>query len=235
VIRLAEQQTTLRQYAHLALLSQEKERQRVSHELHDGTLQDLMGLAQRVELCRNELERDPLLARRRLDELQGLLEQTLGGVRRISSALRPPVLEDLGLAVALEALGKDLKQDRLGLQCDCSVFGEPRRLQPDVELAVYRIVQEALSNIRKHAQGATRVQMELTFGRGEIQARVRNNGAAFASQDVRAFVRSGHLGLAGMYERARLFGGTLDISSDAEQNTLVTLQLPCVPEAVQSD
>ena len=71
VIRLAEQQGALRQYAHQALLSQEEERQRLSHELHDGTVQDLVGLAQRVELCRSELERDPHQARRRLDELRG--------------------------------------------------------------------------------------------------------------------------------------------------------------------
>lgn len=227
VIRLAEQQTVLRQYAHKALLSQEEERQRISHELHDGTLQDLVGLAQRVELCRNELDRDPQLARRRLDELHGLLEQTLGDVRRISNALRPPVLEDLGLPVALESLCKDLKQDKPNLECEYIISGDARRLQPDLELAVYRVVQEALTNIRKHAQDASLVQVELTFGMDEIQVKIKNDGAVFTDQGVRSFVRSGHLGLAGMYERARLFGGTLDVASDANKNTVVTLQLPC--------
>jgi two-component system sensor histidine kinase DegS len=227
VIRLAEQQTALRQYAHKALLSQEEERQRLSHELHDGTLQDLVGLTQRVELCRNELERDPQLARHRLDELHGLLEQTLGDVRRISNALRPPVLEDLGLSVALEALCKDLKQDKPNLQCEYTVSGEARRLHPDLELAVYRVVQEALTNVRKHAQNASLVHVELFFGDNEIQTRIKNNGAVFTDRGVRSFVRSGHLGLAGMYERARLFGGTLDVGSDANKNTVVTLNLPC--------
>jgi signal transduction histidine kinase len=227
VIRLAEQQTALRQYAHKALLSQEEERQRLSHELHDGTLQDLVGLTQRVELCRNELERDPQLARHRLDELHGLLEQTLGDVRRISNALRPPVLEDLGLSVALEALCKDLKQDKPNLQCEYTVSGEARRLHPDLELAVYRVVQEALTNVRKHAQNASLVHVELFFGDNEIQTRIKNNGEVFTDRGVRSFVRSGHLGLAGMYERARLFGGTLDVGSDANKNTVVTLNLPC--------
>jgi two-component system sensor histidine kinase DegS len=226
VIRLAEQQTVLRQYAHKSLLSQEEERQRLSHELHDGTLQDLVGLTQRVELCRNELERDPVLAGRRLDELHGLLEQMLGNVRRISNALRPPVLEDLGLPVALEALCKDLKQNKPTLKCEYAISGEPRRLQPDLELAVYRVVQEALTNIRKHAQDASLVQVELTFGISEIQVEIKNDGAVFTDQGVRSFVRSGHLGLAGMYERARLFGGTLDVASDSNKNTVVTLQLP---------
>jgi signal transduction histidine kinase len=232
VIRLAEQQTVLRQYAHQALLSQEEERQRLSHELHDSTLQDLVGLTQRVELCRFELERDPLLARRRLDEIHGLLEQTLGDVRRISNALRPSVLEDLGLSVALEALCKDLKQEKPALRCDYTVSGEPQRLSPDLELAVYRVVQEALANVRKHAPDATLVQVELGFGKTEIQATVRNNGEGFDRQDVRSYVRSGHLGLAGMYERARLFGGSLNITSDPNENTLVTLQLPCAWDSV---
>jgi signal transduction histidine kinase len=227
VIRLAEQQTALRQYAHKALLSQEEERQRLSHELHDGTLQDLLSLAQRVELCRNELERDPPLARRRLDELHTLLEQSVDNVRRISNALRPPVLEDLGLSIALDALCKDLRQDKPALRCEYSVTGETRRLQPDLELAVYRVVQEALANIRKHAQDATLVEVELSFSDAEIQATVKNDGAVFTNQDVQSSVRSGHLGLAGMYERTRLFGGTLTISTDPNECTTVSLQLPC--------
>jgi len=226
VIRLAEQQTVLRQFAHKALLSQEEERQRLSHELHDGTLQDLVGLAQRVELCRSELERNPQLAQRRLDELHGLLETTLDDVRRISKALRPPVLEDLGLSVALEDMCKDIKLDKPSLQCEYTVFGEPQRLQPDLELGIYRVVQEALTNIRKHAQDAKLVQVELIFAKDAIQARVKNDGAVFASQDVRSLVRSGHLGLAGMYERARLFGGSLEITSEPDECTAVTLQLP---------
>jgi signal transduction histidine kinase len=226
VIRLAEQQTALRQYAQKALLSQEEERQRLSHELHDGTLQDLVGLAQRVELCRSELNVDPQRASQRLDELQKLLGQTLDGVRRISNALRPPVLEDFGLTIALDALCKDLRQEKPDVQCDYTVYGPPRRLQPDLELAVYRVVQEALTNIRKHALDARRVQVDLAFGETEIQATVKNDGAVFTNREAHLYVRSGHLGLAGMYERARLFGGKLDITADAEDNTVVSLQLP---------
>lgn len=226
VIQLAEQQTALRQYAHKALLSQEEERQRLSLELHDGTLQDLVGLAQRVELCGNELDRDPQLARRRLDELQKLLVQTIGDVRRISTALRPPVLEDFGLSVALDMLCKDLELEKPNLQCEYTVSGTTQRLQPDLELAVYRVVQEALANIRKHVKDATMVRVELMFGETEIQATVKNDGAVFTNQDARSLVRSGHLGLAGMYERARLFGGTLNLTTDPHQNTVVSLRLP---------
>jgi signal transduction histidine kinase len=234
VLQLAEQQGSLRQYAHKALLSQEEERQRLSHELHDGTMQDLVGLVQRVELCRNEMERDPALARRRLDELHALLDQTLGEVRRISNALRPSILEDLGLPAALHALCSDLEGQMPSVRCHCLVTGEQRRLSSDSELAVFRVVQEALANIRKHASQATRVDVEMSFQEGEIQARVRNDGQVFSNPDVRSLVRGGHLGLAGMYERARLFHGDLNINSDPAEGTTVTLWLPCPPEPVHA-
>ena len=226
VIRLAEQQGTLRQYAHKALLSQEEERQRLSHELHDGTLQDLVGLAQRVELCRSEMERDPELARRRLDELQGLVERTLNDVRRISNALRPSILEDLGLPVALQALCSNLEEQTPSIRCECTVSGEQQRLPPDVELAVFRVVQEALVNIRKHAPNAGHVQVKLAFRGEDVQAVIRNDGTAIPDLDVRSLVRTGHLGLAGMYERARLFHGELNIAADPGGGTTVTLRLP---------
>ena len=231
VVQLAEQQSGLRQYAHKALLSQEEERQRLSHELHDGTLQDLVGLVQRVELCRNEMETDPLQARRRLDELHTLLDQTLGEVRRISNALRPSILEDLGLPAALHALCGDLEQQMPSIRCQCVVTGYQRRLSSDLELAVFRVVQEALANIRKHASHVTRVEVEMSFDEAEIRARVHNDGAVFPNPDVRTLVRGGHLGLAGMYERARLFHGKLDISSDPAVGTLISLRLPCPPES----
>ena len=226
VIRLAEQQETLRQYSHKALLSQEEERQRLSHELHDGTVQDLVGLVQRVELCRSEMEREPGLARRRLDELQSLVEQTLDDVRRISNALRPSILEDLGLSVALQALCSDLEKQMSSVRCECSISGEKRRLPPDVELAVFRVVQEALVNVRKHSPSATRVQVELSFGEEDVQAIIHNDGSVLTVLDVRSLVRTGHLGLAGMYERARLFHGELDVVADPGGGTTVTFRLP---------
>ena len=232
VVQLAEQQSSLRQYAHRTLLSQEEERQRLSHELHDGTMQDLVGLVQRVELCRSEMERDPLLARRRLDELQSLLEQTLEDVRRISNALRPSILEDLGLPAALQTLCNDLQKQMPSLHCECVVTGEQRRLSPDLELAVFRVVQEALGNIRKHVHSVTRVEVQMEFYENEIRTVVRNDGPVFPTPDVRSLVRNGHLGLAGMYERARLFHGEMNISSDPAMGTMVSLTLPCPPETI---
>jgi two-component system sensor histidine kinase DegS len=195
-------------------------------------MQDLVGLVQRVELCRSEMERDPLLARRRLDELQGLVEQTLGDVRRISNALRPSILEDLGLPAAVQALCDDLQKQMPSIQCQCLVTGAQQRLSADLELAVFRVVQEALGNIRKHVISVTRVEVQMEFRENEIRTLVRNDGPVFPTPDVRSLVRNGHLGLAGMYERARLFHGELNISSDPAKGTTVRLRLPCPPESV---
>jgi signal transduction histidine kinase len=233
VIRLAEQQSALRQYSHQALLSQEEERQRLSHELHDGILQDLVGLSQRVELCRNEIKTDTGQAQERLDEIHDLLNCTLDDVRRISIALRPPVLEDFGLTVAIGALCKELDQYKSTMSCEFLVTGMSRRLDADLELAVYRVVQEALTNIRKHAADASRVKVEVAFSDSDILARISNDGSAFASQDIQGYVRSGHLGLAGMYERARLFGGVFTISSNPGENTVLSIRLPYSQESSQ--
>lgn len=231
VIRLARQQTSLRQYAHKALLSQEEERQRLSRELHDGTLQDLVGLYQRVELCSNELSGNPQSAHERLDEIHDLINQAIEDVRNISIALRPPILEDLGLVVTVESLCKEINQDRSGLKCNFILIGNSRRLAADMELAVYRVIQEALNNIRKHVPDASEVKVELTFTEKEVKATISNNGRSFTDPDVQKYVTSGHIGLAGMYERARLFGGSLKIKSAAGENTLITLRLPLEPES----
>ena len=226
VIRLAEQQSTLRQYSHQALLSQEEERQRLSHELHDGILQDLVGLSQRVELCRIEIKTDSNLAQKRLAEFHELLNRTLDDVRGISIALRPPVLEDLGLSVAIGALCNELTQYNPGVKCDLVINDKSKRLDADLELGIYRVVQEALTNIRKHAADATKVKVEIVFGENDILAWISNNGSVFANQDIQDYVRSGHLGLAGMSERARLFGGKFEISSNPGEDTVVSIRLP---------
>jgi two-component system sensor histidine kinase DegS len=178
------------------------------------------------------MDLDPLLARRRLDELQGLLEQTMGDVRRISNALRPSILEDLGLPAGLQTLCNDLQQQMPAVHCQFMVTGEERRLAADLELAVFRVVQEALGNIRKHARSATHVEVQMEFHEEEVRTMVRNDGPIFPAQNVRSLVRDGHLGLAGMYERARLFHGELDISSDPAMGTTVSLRLPCPPDVV---
>jgi two-component system sensor histidine kinase UhpB len=226
VIRLAEQQTSLRQYAEKALLSQEEERQRISHELHDETVQELVGLLQRVDLCRTEMEQSPDLARRRLDELKMLAEQALGDLRRISNALRPSILQDLGLPAAIQSLCDEMERQMPELTCEFAMCGEERRLAPDLELAIFRVTQEALSNIRRHSDQVSQVDVLLQFEADCVRASIQDDGMGFPLPDVRQLVAEGHLGVAGMYERARLFGGELSIVSDPDAGTTVHLRMP---------
>ncbi|MDR3577736.1 MAG: cache domain-containing protein [Anaerolineaceae bacterium] len=227
VTNLNEQQNTLRQYAVQALRSQEAERQRISRDLHDQTVQDLVGLSQRLELTRTSLVRDPLDARRRLDELLDLTGRALADVRRMSNDLRPFVLEDLGLAAATQHLCDGLLIELPDLQVDCRVVGKERRLGPEQELIVYRVIQEALSNIRQHARSATQVSVRLCFEEQNLSARVDDNGPGFNLVGMVELMHQDHLGLAGMYERAQLMNGRLEIHTTPGKGTWIELNIPC--------
>ena len=226
VIRLAEQRATLRRYAVQVLQSQEEERKRISRELHDQTVQDLVGLGQRIELCRSDLDHDHDAARQRLDELQSLAEGALADVRRLSNALRPFILEDLGLPAALNALSEELAQQIPGARVHCEIVGDERRLAPELELSAFRVIQEALTNVRKHALDATRVNVTLYFETWGVLVTVEDNGPGFHPPDVQAVVQQGHLGLAGMYERANLSDGEISITSAPGQGTIIAFRLP---------
>lgn len=226
VIRLAEQRATLRQYARQVLRGQEEERRRISRELHDETVQDLVGLVQRIELCRSAVRESPAAATRRLDELQSLAEGALADVRRMSNDLRPLILEDLGLPAALELLCEELAQQLPEARVHCETVGDERRLAPEMELTVFRVIQETLTNVRKHAPSATRVNVTLYFEDEEILATVGDNGPGFQPPDIQALVQKGHLGLVGMHERAHLFDGEIDITSTPGEGTTTVLRLP---------
>jgi two-component system sensor histidine kinase DegS len=185
-----------------------------------------------VDLCRDEMDIDPSLAGCRLDELSALAEQALDDLRRISNALRPPVLQDLGLATAVQALCDDLTQQMPSICCNYEIHGEEGRLPPELELAIFRVIQEALSNIRLHSRGTSQVNVMLEIKEPTTVATVRDNGPSFPVQDVQTLVREGHLGLAGMYERARLFNGEISITSIAGEGTTIMLSLPVQPGTI---
>lgn len=224
--RLQEQQAALRQYAHRLVQSQEEERKRLSRELHDETLQDLVALAQRAELSRTAIERNPAVALRRLDELQSVAKTMVIELRRLSNDLRPLILEDLGIAAALSYLCDELGRQMPGCEVHCEIAGDERRLEPDIEVTVFRIVQQALNNVRLHAPETTHVEVVLTFTDTHIRATVTDDGPGFTPMASQELLRQGHLGLAGMRERASLLGGDVDIVSSPRSGTTVALCLP---------
>jgi signal transduction histidine kinase len=224
--KVSEQQATLRNYAHQLLRSQEDERKRLSRELHDEPLQDMVGLAQRIELARRALEREPASIARRLEELQTMAREMIVRLRRISNDLRPFVLEDLGIVAAVQYIGDELAQQMPACVVQCDTDGDERRLDPDVELTVFRIIQQAAYNVRTHAGSATHVRLKLTFEDSCLAASVQDDGPGFTVIDTQELLRQGHLGIAGMQERASLMGGSVSVSSAPNTGTTVHLQIP---------
>jgi signal transduction histidine kinase len=233
VTELRQQRDTLHEYATRMLHSQEEERKRISRDLHDETAQDLVGLMQRIDLCRLSAEGNLQLTEA-LDELADLVDRTLSGVRRTSRALRPLILEDLGLVAAVQAIGDDLEQQLSDGRVFCEIIGQEQRLPPEVELTAFRVVQEALTNVRKHAPGATRVYVTFQFEPDLLRVIVEDNGRGFRMPMHRGNAGGDHLGLMGMRERAELLGGTWEIHSQIGQGTRVTLEIAVadLPDAV---
>jgi len=205
--------------------AQEDERLRISRELHDDTAQALATLSRGLDsLSTGEKElTKPVI--KRLGKLHEMADSALDGVRRFSQDLRPPILDDLGLVPALEWLITDLEKG-YDMATKVDITGSRRRLSPEIELTVFRIAQEVLSNIRRHSQ-ASSVEMSLDFGADALTLIISDNGEGFNIPDRTSdLALSGKLGIIGMRERARLIGGTLIVQSEKGTGTTVTLRIP---------
>ena len=217
----------MRFYARQITWAQEDERKRIARELHDDTAQALIHLSRRLDSLATSSAQLSESAIQRLDEFQELIDNILQGLRRFSRDLRPSVLDDLGLLPALAGLLDDVKEE--GIKTELKVCGDRRRLSPEVELALFRIVQEALSNIRRHSQ-ASQVVTVVEFGEGRAKITVDDDGQGFEPPDRSGdLVVMGKLGLAGMHERAHLLDGTLQIQSEPGEGTTVTVDIPIPP------
>jgi signal transduction histidine kinase len=205
-------------------MAQEDERKRVARELHDDTAQGLIGLSRRLDDLAASGEVHSEVARARLEEIQGRIEELLQGVRRYSRDLRPSVLDDLGLLPALEGLLTNIRAS--GIEAELLIAGEQRRLSPEVELELYRIVQEALHNVRWHAQ-ASQVTIAIEFGQDRVRISVQDDGQGFEVLGTTSDLASmGKFGLVGIAERARLLGGQSSVQSELGVGTTVTVDVP---------
>jgi len=204
---------------------QEDERLRISRELHDDTTQVLAVLSRDISSLILRKEGLPKPTVENLIKLHKMAHSALEGVRRFSQDLRPALLDDLGLVPALEWLIDDLEKQH-GPAGKISIRGSRRRFPPEKELTIFRIAQEALSNVRRHSQTSV-VEMTIDFGTDALTLIISDNGQGF---DMPArtsdLALSGKLGIMGMRERARLIGGTLIVQSDMGVGTRVTLRIP---------
>jgi signal transduction histidine kinase len=220
LVKAREYQVRLRQMSSQVLTAQEEERKRIARELHDDTAQALTSVLVRLRLLERSLEDERL--RRGLTELRDLTGATLEGVRRLAIDLRPPMLDDLGLEAALQSLVQDFSQRWLiRATFTSSRFG---RLPAEVELVLFRIVQEALSNVARHAN-ASQVLVRLTRRGRTLRLLVEDDGCGFDVEATKHSRESG-LGLFGMEERLALVGGALRVESTVGGGTRVSAEVP---------
>jgi len=215
----------IRYYAQQVTRAQEDERARIARELHDDTIQSLIALSRQIEAYAQNHEKGPTPDPARLRELQQMTDEIIQGVRRFSRDLRPSTLDDLGLLPTLEGLANSLTE-KDGIVTQLRVVGERRRLSPEMELVLFRIAQEALNNVKKHAR-ATMATITVRLDEDEVALTVQDNGKGFVLiASVDELTVAGHLGLIGMRERARLLGGALNIQTQPGRGTKVTVTVP---------
>jgi signal transduction histidine kinase len=217
-MRAEEAQVRAAAYAAQVIQAQEEERRRLAHWLHDDPLQALILASRQLEAG------GPGHTAKETKELVDSVAVTL---RSISQSLRPPILDDLGLRAGIRRLVEDFGR-RSGIQASFESEGAERRLDPNVELNLYRIAQEALNNVEKHA-AARVVRVRLEFGRERVRLSVGDDGIGFEPGESTGV--DGHLGLLGMEERAALLGGALGVRSSEGRGTTITAQVPLAQAA----
>jgi signal transduction histidine kinase len=196
---------------------QEEERKRIARELHDETSQDLATLLLSIETSANS---NPEELKKKLLQMKALTGRTLDSIHRMILDLRPSVLDDLGLTSAIRWVA-ETRLEPLGVDLTFAVTGQERRLKPEIETTLFRIGQEAISNIARHAE-ANSVSIALAFAEDHIGLEVEDNGQGF---DLNRFP-NGSFGLLGMKERTSLLDGTFAIDSNPGNGTRLAVTIP---------
>ncbi len=220
--------TSLRQVLEQVVRAQEGERQRCAQAIHDGAAQSLANLVIQAQLCQRLLDTDEARARQELQGLADALGTSLQEVRRLIYDLRPLALEDLGVQASIRKYVQ-AAADRASVPIDFRSSGSEQRLEPWVEVALFRLVQEALSNSLRHAR-ASRVQVALSLEEHAFRAVVEDDGVGFEPPRSSVAARqSKWLGLAAMLERAELLGGSVTIDSAPRRGARVQIAVPLPP------
>ena len=221
----AEQERLRRELFHQMVLAQEEERQHIARELHDEASQALTTLSWGLAAVEETLPDRPDEACERAGELRQLTERVMNDLRQLSIRLRPAVLDELGLVAALITYADDCST-RFPFIVDVEVTGQRQRLSAEIETSLYRIAQEAITNVAKHAQ-ATRVSIRLHFDEQKVTLSVSDDGVGMdveAARQAAAFGKG--WGLAGVSERIELVGGHLDIRSAPGAGTGLSVLVP---------
>ena len=230
-----ERSAGLRAYAISVQRAQEEERERISRELHDDICQRLSGMKFRVEVLAGGAEPANKRMVRGLRVINQELDRAITEVQRISSNLRPSVLDDFGLVTALRMLCKEFEKLHAVRISFREANAPPGPVDTHIEIALYRIAQEALSNTAKHSH-AGNAKVHLERQDMSIQLTVSDDGTGFDETDAARARGEGHgMGLMSMRERSELLGGTFRIESTSGTGTTVTVTLPLPVEATREE
>ena len=223
------QQRGAKEYAAYVLKAQESERRRIAAELHDEPLQSSLQLARKLadmESCATAAGEIAAL-----EQVRALADGIAADLRRMARGLRPPALDDLGVGPAIRMILKDFEA-RTGTETEFRVAGDVRRLAPDVELCLFRIAQEALHNVERHAR-ARQAAVKLTFGPREVRLLVADDGIGFETAAPRDGSETGSLGLLGMRERAAMLGGRFALHSSPGRGSTLRVVIPDRADATE--
>ena len=226
ITRRKESEETLRRLPTLIREAQEAERRRVARELHDSVIQILSSVKFRLQAIEEKVAASDEGTWRDTLKAKAALEKAIGEVRRISRNLRPSELDDLGLAPALRSLCAEFGE-RTGMAVNLSINRLPKAIPDDIELNLYRIIQEALGNIEKHSR-ATQVSLRLTRQATKLCAAIADNGCGFdpIAPRPRRTAKGGGMGLVDMRERAALLGGHCQLRSMPGSGTEIVVEMP---------
>ncbi len=204
--------------------AQEEERQRVARDIHDGPAQLMTNVVLKADLCQKLIDIDKDRAKEELENLKYVMRSSLADVRKIIYDLRPMSLDDLGLIPTVDRYIKNYTNNT-GIEVDLHVFGDEKQIKNIIELASFRIIQEAMNNIQKHAN-AKHVAVKLEFVDDNISIIVSDDGKGFNKDMVKIDSQEGGYGLISMRERVELLNGKFDIFSSLGKGTKVFVTMP---------
>ena len=206
------------------IMAQEEERKRVAREIHDGPAQSLANIVMRAELCLKLMEKIPALLKDELQSLMDLVRGSLQDVRKIIFDLRPMSLDDLGLVPALKRYVEQYTRDN-NIFVEITVLGDEYDIANSLVIAIFRVIQESMTNVRKYAN-ATEVVIKIEYLPDRINVVVRDNGQGFDVEKVLSEKNGVAFGIVGMRERIQLLRGKFEVRSAIGKGTEVIISVP---------
>lgn len=200
----------------------EEERRRIARDLHDGPTQKLTNVSMKLEVLKMMMDSDIEMSKNQVDQLHKTVGTVIREIRHLIYDLRPIAIDEVGLFEATKALCTQLQQNwNLPIEMQVKGSVESKLIAPAKQVALYRLIQEILNNMKKHAQAKT-IKLDVVQENGELLIIIKDDGIGFDPN----YIPPGHYGLIGMKERALYLGGTLDILSVIGEGSTFVIRVP---------